>query len=327
MKIEKRGNSYRVQKMFNGKRYSASFDHKPSEKEIFKAFADVEEPTHYSRLTFEKAARKYTELKSHVLSPSTIRDYDKMPGRFSKEFRNKELGKITQEDIQKEINRLAVDKSPKTIRNYHAFVSSVFGQYRPDMVIRTTLPHSVKKIPYIPDDDVAKQLIEYSKIQLEGKYYVAIVLACMSLRRSEICAITSDDIDGNILTIDKAKLQNKDGDWVIVHSNKTRASTRQITIPESIAELIKEKGCAYDGFPNDISDFIKAFCKKKGINHFSLHKLRHYFASKLLSENVDIQTVMALGGWETPDVLQDRYAHAFDNKKKVANDIITKAVM
>nr|DAL28771.1 MAG TPA_asm: peptidase [Caudoviricetes sp.] len=32
MRVEKRGNRYRIQKMINGKKYSLSFDHKPGKK-------------------------------------------------------------------------------------------------------------------------------------------------------------------------------------------------------------------------------------------------------------------------------------------------------
>lgn len=65
-------------------------------------------------------------------------------------------------------------------------------------------------------------------------------------------------------------------------------------------------------------------CKATNVNNFSLHKLRHYFASKLLSENVDITTVMAMGGWQSTSVLRSHYAHAMEEKKQQAFDIIDK---
>ena len=53
-------------------------------------------------------------------------------------------------------------------------------------------------------------------------------------------------------------------------------------------------------------------------NHITLHKLRHYFASKLISENVDVMTTAYLGGWSSPNMIYKRYGHAMDDKKQIA---------
>ena len=45
MKIEQRNGSYRIQKMYSGKRYSITYDHKPSEAEIMRDLLELIEST------------------------------------------------------------------------------------------------------------------------------------------------------------------------------------------------------------------------------------------------------------------------------------------
>ena len=74
MKIEKRGKNYRVQKQYKGKRYSYSFDHKPTQREINERFMkELEYKRANGRLTFEDAAAIMLKEKDSVLTPATIR--------------------------------------------------------------------------------------------------------------------------------------------------------------------------------------------------------------------------------------------------------------
>lgn len=309
--------------MIEGKRHSITFDHKPKQDEINKEVAKL-----YSRIsvdkriTFENAAKTYVESKRNVLSPRTVKEYKEMPKRLSESFIHMKVDSIKQADIQNEINRLSKDKAPKTVRNYHGFISAVLRFYRPDIIISTTLPQKKKVEPYIPTDDEVKKVLAYIK-EHHPAYYVCTTLATYGLRRSEIIAIDSESVDGNTLIIDKAKVMNDAKEWVI-KITKTTKSERRIRIPQDVADIIKEKGYAFGGYPNDIYKVMDKACDKCNVTRFSLHKLRHYFASKLLSENVDITTVMAMGGWSSPSVLMAHYAHARNDKKNQAFDIIDK---
>lgn len=101
---------------------------------------------------------------------------------------------------------------------------------------------------------------------------------------------------------------------------KTETSTRSIPIPESVVKLINEQGFVFDGHPNSISDFINDACNRLKIEHFSVHKLRHYFCSRLASENIDTETIMLLGGWKSDYVLRQTYRHAVTDKVKEATN-------
>ncbi len=316
MKIEKLpSGSYRVRKMYKGKMYSVVFDGKPTQKEALLAITDRlknVQDKHTNR-TFLDADGQYIESKRNVLSPSTIKLYKVTLNCLSEKFVSLNLYDVSVMDIQTEINRLAKDHSPKTVRNYHGFISAVMGTFRPEMKIYTTLPQKVKAEPYIPSDEDVKRVLEYSQ---GTEYEIPIILACYGLRRSEICALDLSDLDGDVLHIDKAKVFGDNG-WV-EKGTKTTSSTRNIIIPTHIADKIRERGYIYKGHPNTISEYLAATEDKLGIPRFTMHKLRHYFASKMSALNVSEADIMRMGGWESDHVMNSVYRHSMMEKDETA---------
>ena len=317
MKIEKRDSgNYRIRKMYKGQMYTVTFDHKPTQKEAMLAMAEELQKvqTKHESMDFLAAAEKYIESKQNVLSPSTARLYKVTLNVLSKKFTSLYIHDITMMDIQAEINRLAEGHSPKTVRNYHGFISAVLGAFRPDMKIYTTLPQRVKNEPYIPSDEDVMRILECAK---GTEYEIPLILACYGMRRSEICALTPDDLDGNMLHINKAKVFSGTGEWV-EKGTKTTSSTRDIFIPEHVAELIKEKGYVFRGHPNSISDYLGRTEDRLGIPRFTMHKLRHYFASKMSALNVPEADIMRMGGWETDHVIKSVYRHSMMDRDEKA---------
>lgn len=248
-----------------------------------------------------------------MLSPSTIREYKStLDKRISESFKHKDISIISQADIQKEINIYAANHSPKSVRNLHGFISAVFATYEPSMQICTTLPQKAKNEPYIPSTDDVKKIFEYIK---GSDFEIALKLCTMGLRRSEMCALTLDDLKGNTLTINKALVQDEYKKWVI-KTTKTTESNREIEIPDELAELIRKNGCIYNGHPNSVDKYLKRVQKELNIPAFSLHKLRHYFASSAHALGIPDVYIMAAGGWKSDNVLKAVYRHALEKENK-----------
>lgn len=329
MKIEKLpSGSYRVRKMYKGETYSLVFDHKPTQKEALQAIAAELDKvkTKYDRMTFKGAAGEYVEMKRNVLSPKTIKEYTEMPKRFPEWFNSLPLSEISQVDINKVVNEFSKTRSPKTVRDYHGFISAVLGTFKPDMKINTTLPQKVKNEPYIPSQNDVKKILE----AIRGtEYEVAVWLGCYGMRRSEICALTLDDIEGDIVHINKAIVQNDKKEW-IVKVNKTTESARDIIIPQELADKIQEQGYIYKGHPGGISKYLSKVEENLGIPHFSLHKLRHYFASQMSALGVPDADILKLGGWETDHVMKTVYRHSMmkneEQAKREAAEKLNKAL-
>ncbi len=313
MKIEKLpSGSYRIRKMYKGEKYQIVTDYKPTQKEAVQLMAGELDKVRgrSSKMTFKDAAEEYIESKRNVLSPSTIVGYQSLTRCLSEKFLKTNINDIEQFDIQREINRLAKGKTPKTVRNYNSFISSVIGFYRPDMKIYTTLPQNSHSEPYIPSDEDIRRILEYA----EGTIYeVPLMLACYGMRRSEICALTIRDIDGDVIRINKAMVQNEKREWVI-KTTKTEESTREIIVPEKLVEKIRNQGYVYKGNPNNIYKYLKQAQDELEIERFPLHKLRHYFASKMSAMHVPDADIMKMGGWKTDHVMKSVYRHAMQDK-------------
>lgn len=317
MKIEKRGaDSYRVRKMYKGQMYTVSFDHKPTQKEAITALTNELNKirTAHTQMTFQRAAENYVDMKRNVLSPRTIKEYAEKVNRFPDWFRKLLISDITQVEVNKLINEISKGRSPKTVRDYHGFLTAVLGTFYPNLKISTTLPQKIKSELYTPSQEDVKRILEAVK---DTPYEVPVTLACYGMRRSEICALKVEDIDGDIVHINKALVMDENRKWVVKYT-KTTESTRDIIIPKRLAEKIREQGYVYDGYPESITRCLTRVEKKIGIPHFSLHKLRHYFASKMSALGVPEADILRLGGWETDHVMKSVYRHSMMEKEEKA---------
>lgn len=237
-----------------------------------------------------------------------------MPKRLPEWFQNLPLSDITQVDINRVVNELSKTRAPKTVRNYHGLISAILGTFRPDMKIYTKLPQKVKNEPYIPSQHEVRMVLEAIK---GTEYEVAIWLGCYGMRRSEICALTVDDIEGDVVHINKAIVLNENKEWV-VKINKTTDSARDIVIPLELADKIREQDYVYKGHPNSITTYLAKVEKRLGIQHFSLHKLRHYFASEMSELKIPDADILKMGGWKSDHVMKTVYRHSMMDRDEQA---------
>lgn len=324
MKIEKRTNgSYRVRKTINGQTHTITYSHKPSQAEVLRDLLEITE-TAPVKGSFLSCAESYIGSKSNVLSPSTIKGYYSiLNSAIPSEFKSKNLSSITQADIQFLINEYSVNHTPKTTRNLHGFISAVLGQFRPNMTISTTLPQKSVNERYTPSEEDIKRILDASKSN--PFYSIPFQLGVMGLRRSEICALTLEDISGNELSINKALVLDKDNKWVIKQT-KTAAGTRTVYIPDSLVEEIKRNGKIYSGYPNTLLLGLNDYQDKLGIPRFRFHDLRHFFASYAHSKGISDADIMATGGWKSDFVMKNIYRHemkAKEAQRKIFDTILS----
>lgn len=325
MKLERLpSGSFRIQKMVNGQRISKVFDHKPTQKEITISLAELID-NDAPKTAFSSCARKCIQNKNSVLSPKTLKTYSEyIDSTIPKWFLELKMNEITQIHIQTVINDYAKTHKPKTVHNLHGFISSVIKMYRPTMVINTTLPQKQKYEPYIPSTEEVKAILEASK---HTRYHIPFQLGILGLRRGEICALTMNDINGNIIKIDKALVDSKENGWVIKPTPKTEESNREIYIPNTLANEIQDTGYIFDGFPNMLIKALHRYQKQLGIQSFRFHDLRHFYASYAHSVGMSDADIMKSGGWKSDHVMKNVYRHAMkdtlqEQQARVANNIL-----
>lgn len=323
MTIEKRANgNYRVREMKKGKMYSVTVDHKPSKHEARELLDRMERknPVLISNgsITFCEAYEGFRDTKGAILSPSTLKGYRTNFKQVPEWFKGMKLIDIEPRHIQKVINDFSVDHSPKTVKNLHCFISTVLRLYGyKDTSV--TLPQARREPIYIPSKEDVSKLI---KAVSGSKYEVAVRLGIYGLRRSEILALTVDDLSpDNVLTINKALVEGEEG--TVLKSTKTSSSTRTILLDAELADLIRRQG-VYDGSASRLSMAITAYEDVAGIPHFPLHKLRHFFASYLHNLGYSDKQIQAMGGWATDMVMKRVYTHAMEMeeaKKRAAAEL------
>lgn len=323
MKIEERASgSYRATKMYKGKRYRVTFDHKPTEKEITLAIAEKLSETYTgAKGTFEKVAYEYIENRKGVISPATIRTYNTKIKQLSDEFKALNIYDIDNEDVQKEISIFALDHEPKTTKTLYGFIASVLGANRPNLRLRIKLPQKINKGLYEPSEDDIRRILDCAK---GTDYSVPFQLGVLSLRRGEICSLTMDDLDGNNLCVHRSLVYN--GRWIVKETPKTDASNRIITLPEALANEIREQGYIYKGHPNALNKAIHRFQDILGIPHFKFHTLRSYFASYAHSIGIPDSDIMSMGGWSTDSVMKSVYRKSLEESKNISQEKFNKAL-
>lgn len=331
MTIEKHRNKWRIKQMVKGKTYTVSVDHKPSQKEAEKLiYSKINEssPVPTSDMTFFDAVDKYCASKSQILSPTTIRGYHTLQKSLPEYFTYKMLSDIDNVSIQMVVNDYAIKHSAKTVKNAYGLITTILAMYNPQLQVKCSLPMLIKKVPYIPTDEEVKKLCEEAK---KTDYWAYIMLGAYGLRRSEILAIDpKTDLNGNLLTINKAKVYDNDSNWVIKKTTKTVASTREIYIDDKLADALRDQGCALNAHPSTVFQWMSRTEKKLGMEHFSIHKLRHYFAT-VMSTLIPEKDWLYLGGWATDNIAKTVYQHnqiAENNekKKKASEDLMKKII-
>lgn len=312
MKIEKLpSGSYRVKKMYKGKLYRVTFDHKPTDKEVTIALAEkMEQDETRVKGTFKHFAEEYVASRSNVLSPSSVHTYERLIKSLSDEFNSRNLYDISQADVQKEINDYAENHAPKTVRSLHGFISAVFGSYRPQFTLRTTLPQRETKTSYLPSQDDIKAILESAKGTEDS---IGLQLGVLSLRRGEICALEMSDLQGNELYVHATMVWHNG--WIKKETAKTDAGNRTIYLPQSLVDEINEAGYFFPYSPQKLNDHLQKLQKDLGIPQFRFHDLRHYFAS-YASTVMPEADAMALGGWKSDFVFKQVYRESMKDKRK-----------
>lgn len=314
MTIEKLpSGSYRITQQEHGHRYRITVDHKPSNTEAVRLLAKtIKKKPNANNPTFAEAYDGYIESKSAILSPATIRGYDVIFRAVPEEFKQTHLASVSAIGLQSLVNGFSASHSPKSTRNFSGLILAVLRAYGFE-VESPKLPQKVSKDIYIPTEEDVRAVLE----EVAGtEYEVAIRLAVYGLRRSEICALTPEDLNGNILTVNKALVRGR-AEWHIKQT-KTAASTRKVILDGQLADLIRHQGYVYKYNPVTLEGKLKKVQKKLGIHPFSLHKLRHFFASYMHDLGFSDKQIQAAGGWSTDNVMKTVYMHAMQMEEAKA---------
>nr|DAV29072.1 MAG TPA: Integrase [Caudoviricetes sp.] len=325
MAIEKlKSGHYRIRFEKNKKKYSITTDRKPTKSEeaaLIHEFLEKleEEQNRKKNGTFLDFANEYIASKEKVLSASTILGYKSTLKGIQESFTSIPFYEIEQHDITRLVNDMVDKAKPKTIYNRHGLVVSVLKEFRPTFVVHTKLPRKEQKDIYTPSEKEVKALFAgLNESEELRKYYIPVYLAAMGLRRSEIGALTLDDLsDDNIISITKAKVKNSEGKYIVQPYTKTERSNRKVPLSKDFADKIRQQGYIVNDGLHQIYEAMIRVEKKLGLPHFGIHRLRSYFASKAHALGIQDSIILTLGGWKTDNVMKNIYRKALNEDLEI----------
>lgn len=281
--------------------------------------------------TVSEAVGQYIKAKEAVLSPATIRTYEQIHRTRLSLIGAIRIDTLTSADLQKWISSLALQISPKTVKNVYGLVVSAVSLYT-DKNYHVTLPARVPKHYSIPTDAQVAQLIREARPDLR----IAIILSSIgTLRRGEICALKYKDIVPDFVGVyvHSDMVLNKDNQWIHKDMPKTSDSVRMVELPESVMDILGSgdpEEYIVSSTPAAISDAFTRLRKRLGLE-CRFHDLRHYAASILHALNVPDQYIMERGGWSTDGTLKSVYRNTLSDKSRqfsaLANDYFTKNLL
>lgn len=315
--------SWRVSVMIDGRRVSITQPTKQdAEREAAALKAGVKKVKSKTRLTVGEAIDRYIESKNAVLSPSTILGYRKIRKNAFPELMPLLCSAVTQEKAQRAVNKMARDKSPKSVRNaYGLFTAAMAAEY-PEARFCVTLPQKeAPKIKIPTMDEIRVLLADCKGTNFELPFLLAVWLG---LRTSEIRGLTWDCIDGDVLTVKQAIVDGEDGPNL--KQPKTFSGNRHLPIPPYILGLIQATP-RKDEFivhysRNSLYKQLHRACIRCEIEPFRFHDLRHVNASAMLALNVPDKYAMERMGHASNHMLKSVYQHTMNEKSTAVANIV-----
>lgn len=263
-------------------------------------------------------------------------------------FKDEEIDNIKPRDIQRWINVIKEDVSPRTNRHLSssslntiiAILKLIFG-YAYDFEIITINPMSrIKRIPHKEESSI-KAFTRDEQVKIENyierlddnEYFPYILALYTGLRLGELLALTWKDINlkSSIINVNKTiyKYPEKDNKWIyITDSPKSKNSVRDIPMPSFIKDelrvLKKNRKSNYVIVKKDgsrINEKLLVYryhmlLKRARVRYLSFHCLRHTFATRALENGIDIKTLSEILGHANAATTLNIYTHSLLKYKK-----------
>lgn len=262
-----------------------------------------------SELILSDAIDRYLDIKKNVLSPSTIRGYQSLKRNAFGTLSAVRIDRITAEDVQQCINLYALKHSAKSCRNALGLLTAVLSTFLPGKTYNVKLPQSVPVDYYTPSDDDIKALLAAIK---NDEIRRAVMLAAFgTLRRSEICGLYHEDIDGDVIWVHRAMVESENG-WVLKEFPKNDSSNRRIIYPHFVIDMLGDRpGKLVQMTPKRLNVGFRRAVIRAGLPYFRLHDLRAYSVSIAHAiGGISDVFLMERGGWATDATYKKTYRRA-----------------
>ena len=312
---------------------------------------------------FKQWLEEYAEKQLRIRTVARLRQ---MEARIYAALGHLRLDKLTIRHVQSFINNLGEDGmnqntggklSPKTIRNYLSFVSSVcsyavrMGMIQSNPCERVRLPSMTKKEKECYTVEEAQRFLE-SLQSVPEKYHAFFVLAIYGgFRNGELLGLEWSDLDFDscIVTISRTSLHTKEK-GTFTDTTKTQSSQRVLKLPEAVFAVLRSfrrvqsmerlqlgdqwkdsnrlfvDALGAPMHPNTPYHWLMKHCKATEQRFLGVHMFRHLNATLLIHSGIDARTVAASLGHSQVSTTLNIYAHTFAEAQARAGEAVANAL-
>ena len=299
----------------------------------------------------------WISIKKKTVRPNTVRNYIERYERNIKGVIGKKLlTEVKPIHCQKIFSDMA-DEGYKTTTIYQiriALYNMMDFAKENDVIINNPCKKSVKSDKGKPSDkkealtiDVQKKFLEGATGQSYENQYRFVLQT--GLRTGELVGLKWDDIDfeNRTLTISRTmEFRYKVGEWR-VGPPKSKSGYRTIPLTDEAIRILKaqkEKNSKIKvinmewadqvflcrkGEPVKNSAYDTALfkiCDKVGIKRFSMHVLRHTFATRCIEAGMMPKTLQKILGHSNIGIMMNLYVHITEDEKHKEIDLVADAL-
>ncbi|MFA8997949.1 tyrosine-type recombinase/integrase [Clostridioides difficile] len=308
-------------------------------------------------ITFGEFVLDFLESHKKNICISTYDSYSRIcNNHIIKHLGEYKLSELAAIHIQDYIDLLSDDLNPKTIRVHINILKLVIKRaYKLKLIDENLIddieaPRAKKYKNNIYDKEQMLNLIEScNNANIEMKIAINLALG-LGFRLSEILGITWDNVDFEENTILIDKITSRTKGKVLLKEPKTESSTRIVSAPKEIMDLLKEcklkqmkntlkKGSIKnkynlvffdkEGKPiaeDVISKKFNRFLKNNNLPHIRFHDLRHSHVTLLIMSKIPINVISQRVGHADISTTLNIYSHVLKEMDKGASDKIAKVL-
>lgn len=274
-----------------------------------------------------KRLREYTLRNKHYLIDGKILPY----------FKDKPLSSVTPADIRKwQAQILSQGYADTYVRSVYNQLNAIFNYAVTFYNLRENPCHKAGSIGKKNADEMlfwTKNEFDTFIIAVSNKPMSKIIFTTLfwtGLREGELLALTLADIDFENLTLSVTKSYQRLDKKDIIADPKTPKSKRIISIPQFLADELKEYITSIYGIKRNqrifpvtkyyLSHEMKRGCNTSGVKKIRIHDLRHSHCALLFSLGVTPLEAAERLGHDDPKTTLRIYAHVYPESGKRISD-------
>lgn len=251
--------------------------------------------------------------------------------------------------------------SAKTIKEHISMISTVFDYAIKMLIIQSnpcravTLPRPDKEKREVYTLEEVQKMLTLFKQEPEShfKYILFYTMAVYTgFRRGELLGLEWKDFDfeNGLVTINRTSIYSRLKGGTYTETPKTETSYRTLKLPKEVIKKLlhwrelqneqrkkigskwndtdrvftKWNGLTLDG--NAPGQFFKSFCERTGMRYVCNHSFRHFNASVLINNGIDVKTVQSCLGHSAPTTTLAIYCHTFQAAQMRAMDCVADTI-